>query len=85
MQFFLDDFKNTLSYQRRVFKHLFVMVYRTGRYDCRPIHIHFISQIEYEEYIERLYPKWKEQVLAKAAEQKEKVCIWNVYWKLVSY
>ena len=60
------------------------MVYRTGRYDCRPIHIHFISQIEYEEYIERLYPKWKEQVLAKAAEQKEKVCIWNVYWILMS-
>ena len=41
--------------------------------------MHFILQIEYEEYIERLYPKWKEQVLAKAAEQKEKVCIWKVY------
>lgn len=31
-------------------------------------------QIEYEDYIERLYPQWKEQVLAKAAEKREKVC-----------
>jgi len=30
-------------------------------------------QNEYEEYIERLYPHWKEQVLAHAAAEKAKV------------
>lgn len=34
---------------------------------------------QYEEHVEKLYPQWKEQVLAEAMRKRDKVSIFTMY------